>query len=459
MAVPIGVVAVFLTTITVPVVFAQVVADAGIPVVVIERLPMGLRLAGVGGKFNSVVRLDPPGEFFLKGIQSQIVQSTSDNSPMDGVQLASDAGNRFPRGYRYFITNLGTLGGTESSAYAINDSDQVVGSSLTMGDAASHSFLYSNGQMRDLSPLNSGNLLTAGPTGINNSGEIVSGVIVGGVYVPAIFDSNTGKIRLIGSLGGVTNFGFNGVATSINSAGHAVGYSYLDASNRHAFLYKNGVLSDIGSFGGYSGALAINDQDVIAGFASDQSNGTARAFVFSNGVMTELDPSGIPLESYANGINNSGQVVGEFLTTSQDSFHAFLYSGGTFTDLGFAGSPETNASAINDQGQIVGGTLIAYQVVCPPTMCIQYKPHAFVYKNGALVDLNRLIPQNSGWELSWAFGINNNGNIVGSGMINEELRAFMLIPAISPKQCQQGGWQRFGFGNQGQCIRFVNVGD
>jgi probable HAF family extracellular repeat protein len=58
-------------------------------------------------------------------------------------------------GQRYFITDLGTLGGTQSFAYAINDLGQVVGESWISGDMSSHAFLYSNVKMTDLYPLNS----------------------------------------------------------------------------------------------------------------------------------------------------------------------------------------------------------------------------------------------------------------------------------------------------------------
>lgn len=340
--------------------------------------------------------------------------------------------------HRYFVTDIGTLGGTESFAFAINDSGRVVGLSRIAGDATTHSFLYSNGRITDLYPLNSQDIQTVGPTGINNSGQIASGLVIGGVYSPAIFDSRTG-ITLLGSLGGVTSYGFNGVATSINNRGDAVGYSYIDSINRHAFLYSNGVMTDIDSFGGYSVAFAINNKGVIVGFASYQYNGTGTAFVYSHGVMTDIFPVGT--ESYARGVNNRGEVVGEFLTADQSAFHAFLYSKGVITDIS---SPARSsfAFAINDQEQVVGTD----------------GAHAFVYESGNMADLNTLIPSDSGWVLSWAFDINNYGQIVGYGLVNDKFLAFLLTPATSDDQCKNGGWQTFGFKNQGQCIQFVNTG-
>jgi probable HAF family extracellular repeat protein len=62
--------------------------------------------------------------------------------------------------------------------------------------------------------------------------------------------------------------------------------------------------------------------------------------------------------SYAQGINNSGQVVGYDQNNGADS--AFLYSGGVMQDLhnllapGFTNWYISTANAINDSGQIVG---------------------------------------------------------------------------------------------------------
>ena len=391
--------------------------------------------------------------------------------PPDGV-LPLTTGNRIvgrlffsldgtASAQRYFITDLGTLGGTHSFAYAINDLGQVVGECSISGDVASHACLFNNGKMSDLYPLNSQGVQTLGPTSINNAGQIASGAILSDVYVPAILNGITGRsrrgscrppqvceagglfLKFIGSLGGVTSFGFNGVATSINNVGSVVGYSYIDGVTRHAFLYRNGVMSDIGASDGYSAALSINDAEVIVGFASDMFNGVAHAFVSVNNTVTNIHPA---TESYARDINNKGEVVGEFLTPDQTAFHAFFYSHGNFIDLGLAGAPETNAYAINDLSQIVG-------ITSTPN-----GQHAFLYDEGVPGRPDAVVPKGRGWELTWAFDINNQSQIVGYGLLNGQFRSFLLTPAISTDQCKDGGWGRFGFKNEGQCIQFVNTG-
>lgn len=335
----------------------------------------------------------------------------------------------------YTIVDLGTLGGTESFAYALNNRGDVVGLSR-VHDGDTHAFHYRDraGVMTDLSPLNSESILTSSMD-INKHRQIASGVIENGVYVPAIYEARSGQVTTLGTLGGVTAFGFNGVATAINDGGQAVGYSYLDSLNRHAFLFSDGEMTDIGSLGGYSGALAINNSGAIAGFSSDTSVGYPHAFVYRDGLMMEIDPFGGPNnESIARGINNHDQVVGEALTPA-GTFNGFIYStsNGLVTNVGtLAGGLNTYALSINDRGDVVGSADSPYESVCftggQSVPCIEYALRAFLYRNGEMLDLNSLIRSDSGWDLQWALDINDRGQIIGYGVRNGKFRAFLATP-------------------------------
>jgi len=48
------------------------------------------------------------------------------------------------------VTDLGTLGGSASSGFGVNNKGQVVGTSRMPGDKKLHGFLYSDGKMTDL---------------------------------------------------------------------------------------------------------------------------------------------------------------------------------------------------------------------------------------------------------------------------------------------------------------------
>jgi len=54
-----------------------------------------------------------------------------------------------------------------------------------------------------------------------------------------------------------------------------------------------------------------------------------------------------------------------------------------------------------------------------------------LYRDGAMTDLNSLIPADSGWDLEGAFGFGDSGSIVGYGSINGEQHMFLLSPASS----------------------------
>jgi len=414
-------------------------------------------------------------ELGLQDIATAALASSTDTAELNGLSSATQRAGaaRPPRippaahdgaatRQRYFVTDLGTLGGTESFASSVNDKGDVVGLARLAGDTSTHSFLYRNGRMTDLNSSNSGSVETFGATAINNAGEIAGGAVVDGIFSPAILDSRSGQLTLLGSLGGVTPFGFSGSALAISNHGDAVGYSYTDAINRHAFLYFNGRMTDIGSFGGYSVAAAVNDRGTIVGLSSATVAGRAQAFVHDRGGMRNIDPFGSAGESYARGINNLGDVVGQFLIADQTAHHAFLYKEDVFHDIGFSGSPETVAFAINDEGRVVGATLVPYEDVCfdpsqgKDAVCTKYAEHAFVYEDGRSADLNALIPADVGWELAWAFDINRHGQIVGYGSLNGSFRAFLLTPAKNGGQCKKGAWKGFGFKNKGECIQFVD---
>jgi probable HAF family extracellular repeat protein len=82
---------------------------------------------------------------------------------------------------------------------------------------------------------------------------------------------------------------------------------------------------------------------------------------------------------------------------------------------------------INDLGQIVGN----YRFYDSSN---NRRQHACLYQNGSMIDLNDLLPPNSGWELHSANKINNKGQICGYGTHNGLTRAFLMTlpPALVP---------------------------
>ena len=73
-----------------------------------------------------------------------------------------------PNGTTGTMTDLGTLGGTLSEAYGINDNGQVVGWSLT-SNGSGRAFLDSNGTMTDLGTVDG---IASTATAVNANGQI-----------------------------------------------------------------------------------------------------------------------------------------------------------------------------------------------------------------------------------------------------------------------------------------------
>jgi probable HAF family extracellular repeat protein len=134
--------------------------------------------------------------------------------------------------------------------------------------------------------------------------------------------------------------------------------------------------------------------------------------------------------SGANAISNNGQfVVGSAGTPATVEYaglypinvHAFVYSNGVMTDLGTLGGTNSEAYAVNDQGQIAGYSWVFNPKY--PSDISEQVAHAFLYSNTAMVDINEansIVYTINGVTLSAtmctsiAFGINESGEVVGS---------------------------------------------
>ena len=334
----------------------------------------------------------------------------------------------------YSITDLGTFGGQDSYASSINDAGQVVGYAA-LSSGLTHAFLYSSSSLQDLGTLSGvGDSLAFG---INNFGQVVGY----STFFPNIFTSIDQAFLYSDGLQNLDVFGGqSSFAYSINNKGEVVGLfgEGLDGPD-HAFLYTNGRAIDLSTFGGReSVAFSINNSSQVVGSASTV-DGPSRAFLYEGGVLQDL---GTGPGSDASSINDRGQVVGSLFVASNGPTHAFLKDKGLIQDLGTLYGSSSRATSINNDGQVVGNSDFpnGSSLTCP-----YGNSHAFIYSNGVMNDLNSLVPNNSNWEITFANGINDRGQIVADGLRDCTSHALLLTPTASvPEPCSNSDILIFG---------------
>ena len=243
------------------------------------------------------------------------------------------------------------------------------------------------------------------PSAVNNFGQVVgrSGSPLQHAY---LYSAST--IIDLGTLGGALSS-----SRSLNDAGTVVGSAQINGGQTHAFLWTGGWMTDLGTLGGAtSGATFINPYARVFGFA-EAKDGISHAFLYSDGQMNNLD-SIVGPKCSASMINEMGQIIG---TCSFPDGHsrAFLYTPKTGTqDLGTLQPDEdSRPTGINGQGQVVGFS----------------GNRPFLYSDGQMVALADLLLEGSGWNLRELVGINDAGQIAGTGTSPANgMRAFLISP-------------------------------
>ncbi len=303
------------------------------------------------------------------------------------AMIVGTAVNNAASATTYNLQNLGTLGGSTSSARAISSNGLVAGYSTT-ASGATRAFLWQNGVMQDLGTLG-GNISEA--YGVNSKGEVIGWSTTSNGSIHAFLWRN-GVMEDLGTLAGRET-----EALAVNDSSQIVGYSVVSGGMAvHPFLWQNESMQDLGTIFGY-GAIAnsINSTGDVAGQYYSTASHAYKAFAIQSGVTTYLDslPSGNG-DYYANDINDSGQIVG----TAKNQFgvtRPVWWQNGVIQDLG---TPDTfgYANAINNSGQIIGYTY---------TDAAQSR--AFLWVDGVTQYL-------LGSTASYAYDINDNGWIVGT---------------------------------------------
>jgi probable HAF family extracellular repeat protein len=252
-----------------------------------------------------------------------------------------------------------------------------------------------------------------------------------------------------------TLFG-NSQGGGINNPGSIAGYSGRSDGKRHAALWRSGVVTDLGTLGTGTGLHSnvqwpgINDNGMVVGISQTDALDTlgeawsCAAFIAANGhvclgfawqsgAMVALPTLGGE-NGFAAGVNNRGQVVGWAETAVHDptchtpqvlQFRAVLWEPkrGTQRQLPpLPGDSTSSATAINQQGQVVG-----ISGECDVAVGRKSATHAVMWDGSSLIDLGGL--GGDYWRTPMA--INNAGVVVGftnppdGDFDGDSLRAFV----------------------------------
>jgi probable HAF family extracellular repeat protein len=331
------------------------------------------------------------------------------------VALAASAQSNcvaVPAGYS--ITDLGTLGGSSSQAFAVNASGAVTGVSATTGGVEDAFLWTAAGGMQDLGSLGgSGSIGTA----INTAGNVVGGATLPTNVFHAFLWTSSGGMQDLGSVVGASG---NSEALGIDDHNRVVGNSSTAGNpNGHAVVWVGTTIHDLGTIAGdYSFAYAINNHFQVAGTSSTATSLDGFLWTKSGG-FRDLGQLANGDGSVALALNDFGMIAGYNGQGISAAPAAVVWNSKGIHNIGSLGGGTATATGVNDQCQVVGYSLLSDTIT----------NHAFIWTQaGGMQDLNKLIPAGSGWVLDVGNGINGSGQIVGQGVIQGQAHAFLLTP-------------------------------
>lgn len=312
----------------------------------------------------------------------------------------------------------------------------------------SHAFQLRNGVVTDLGTLPGG--LSSATSWISANG-LIAGASQNGETDPldpgypedrAVLWRN-GRIINLGTFPGG---GYESGAESVNSSGEVVGwadseipdpysmslwstlynfYAPIEPYQTRAFLWRDGVMHDLGSLGTGTDAFAIAINELGQIIGTSYTNATPNQvtppcafgpiptqdpFLWQHGKMIDLGTLGGTCGT-PSWINNFGQVAGTSDLAQDLTQHAFLWTKGKgMQDLGTLGGSSSAASMISDSGEVLGGSDLVGDI----------QSDAFLW-NGKMHDLGAL----DGSNCAYAYSVNAHQQVVGNSGADCSTSAFL----------------------------------
>jgi len=193
-----------------------------------------------------------------------------------------------------------------------------------------------------------------------------------------------------------------------------------------ACLWRDGQLISLGAILGtpWSEATGINDSGLITGWMGTGTIIDAHGFILDGEEVLDIGVIAGGYTAVPKAINNCGEVCGTGYIEDEDPpgfvRHGFFWDGAQMHDIGtIPPFRESFGYDVSDYGQVVG------------YLYLQNHPyHAFLWQDGAMFDLNNLVPPDFDLNLEVARAINDEGQIVAITTNDDGMTITILLTPV-----------------------------
>jgi probable HAF family extracellular repeat protein len=277
-------------------------------------------------------------------------------------------------------------------------------------------------------PVWSGNPSSAA-FGVNDHGWVVGSYYISNGWLGYIYDVPAGTLTPLhpGLPGGGC------VARAVNNDGMVVGSRSPASTNSqaNAFIWQNGVFTDLGFMNGpNSEARVILENGIVVGWTGIEAGGNAtRGFLSANKVTTILPPLPGGISSFASAATYTSSVAGYGKIpwpSGGTRWRAILWNKNIPLNLGILdGFRNSGAFGVSDDARTVIGA--CWGLESGPAIDV-----ACVWLDGAIFDLNALLVGAAPMHLTAALAINGRGQILCEASHQSGKVAVILTPVLAP---------------------------